>query len=134
MSLVLTNPKIVINSVDLTSKIDSIHIESTANDLDSTTFGNTAKRHAVGLLDNKVSIEFLQDEALSSVEATIYPLIGSTCSMTVWPNGGTTSTTNPAYTFTVVVEQWLPLDGKVGELAKASITWPIDGTITKSNS
>ena len=134
MSLILTNPKIVINSVDLSSHIDSVHLESTATDLDTTTFGNTAKRHASGLLDNKVTLEFQQDEALASVEATIYPLIGSTTTMTVWPNGGTTSTTNPAYTMTVVVEQWIPLDGKAGDLSKASITWPVDGTITKSNS
>lgn len=134
MSLVLTNPKITINSVDLTSRIDMVHIETSVADLDSTTFGNTARRHANGLLDSKVTLEFQQDLATSSVEATIYPLIGTTCTVAVLPVNAATSTTNPSYTFTVAVQGWHPIDGKVGDLTKASVTWPIDGTITKSNS
>jgi hypothetical protein len=31
-----------------------------------------------------------------------------------------------------LVSEWTPLNGAVGELATASVTWPISGTITKS--
>lgn len=133
-TLILTQPKIVINSVDLSGKIDQIKIETTVKDLDVTTFQNTAVRHAAGLLDNKVTLDFFQDEAAASVEATLYPLIGQTCTVAVLPVNAATSTTNPSYTFTVVVEQWAGLDAKVGEASKMSVTWPIDGTITKANS
>jgi len=31
-----------------------------------------------------------------------------------------------------LVSEWTPLNGAVGELATASVTWPISGVITKS--
>ena len=44
------------------------------------------------------------------------------------------SATNPSYTFSVLVSEWTPLNGGVGELATASVTWPISGAITKATS
>jgi hypothetical protein len=48
--------------------------------------------------------------------------------MTVRPVAGS----SPAYTFNALVSEWTPLNGAVGELATASVTWPISGVITKS--
>ena len=48
------------------------------------------------------------------------------------PNGSTTSATNPSYTATALVSEWTPLNGAVGELASASVTWPVSGAITKA--
>jgi hypothetical protein len=131
---VLTNPQIVINSVDLTNHIDTIKIDEKFADVDTTAFGSTSKTRVSGLGDHSVTINFQQDFAVSSVEATIFPLIGTTTSITVKPLNGATSTINPAYTFTVLVTEWTPLDAKVGSLAMANLTWPISGSITKATS
>ena len=48
------------------------------------------------------------------------------------PNGSTTAADNPSYSFTALVSEWTPLGGAVGELATASVTWPISGAITKA--
>ncbi len=69
-----------------------------------------------------------QDYAASALEATIYPTLGTAVSITVRPVAGT----SPAYSFSALVSEWTPLNGAVGELATASVTWPISGTITKS--
>ncbi len=66
------------------------------------------------------------------MEATIYPLVGTTTAVVVKPNGATTAADNPAYSFNSLVSEWTPLNGAVGELATASVTWPIDGAITKA--
>ena len=104
--------------------------------VETTAFGSTARTRVAGLIDNSVTVEFQQDYAASSVEATINTsgssLVGTTTTMVVKPNGSTTSATNPSYTFTVLVSEWSPLNGAVGELATASVTWPISGTITKA--
>ena len=42
------------------------------------------------------------------------------------------TTANPAYSFSALVSEWTPLNGAVGELATASVTWPISGVITKT--
>ena len=136
-ALVLTNAYVTINSVNLSDHITSITINTTEDVIDTTAFGSTARTRVAGLLDNSVTIEFQQDYAASSVEATINPtgssLVGTTTTVVVKPNGSTTSSTNPSYTFTALVSEWQPLNGAVGELATASVTWPISGTITKAS-
>lgn len=131
--LVLTNAYVTINGVNLSDHIASITLTTTDDVVDTTAFSSTAARTRVaGLADNSVALEFHQDYATSSVEATIYPLLGSTTTVVVKPNGATTAADNPSYTFSALVSEWTPLGGAVGELATASVTWPISGAITKA--
>lgn len=131
--IVLTDAKVTINSVNLSSYISSVTL-STSNDVVETTgFSSTAARTRVaGLQDNSVTIEFFQDFATSLVEQTIYPLLGTNTSVVVLPTSSAASATNPSYTFTALVSEWQPLSGAVGELSTASVTWPISGAITKA--
>ena len=130
--LVLTNAYITINGVNLSDHIGSVTITTTDDVVETTAFGTSARTRVAGLADNSLALEFHQDYATSSVEATIYPIIGTTKQIVVKPNGATTSATNPSYTFNALISEWTPLSGAVGELATASVTWPIDGEITKA--
>jgi len=134
MAQVITNATVTIGSVDLSSSIRKVTLNTSRAELDTTTFGNTAKRRVAGLADNKVSIDFNQDFSASSVEASIYSLLGTTTTVVIKPSGTTVSATNPSYTFTALVTDWTPLDVQVGDLASATISWPIDGAITKATS
>jgi hypothetical protein len=131
-ALVLTNAYITINSVNLSDHIASVTLTTADDVIETTAFGSTARTRVAGLGDNSVALEFHQDYATSNVEATIYPLLGSTTTVVVKPNGSSTAATNPSYTFTALVSEWTPLNGAVGELATASVTWPISGDITKA--
>jgi hypothetical protein len=106
--IVLTNVAVTFGTTDISSYVTSVTLSST--------------------LDNSVAFEFNQDYAASALEATIYPTIGTAVSVTVRPVAGS----SPAYSFSALVSEWTPLNGAVGELATASVTWPISGTITKS--
>lgn len=132
--IVLTNASVVFGSTDLSDHIASITLNSTYDIVETTAFGNTAKTRVAGLADNSVTFEFHQDYATSSVEQTIYPLLGTAVSVVAKPVAGTTTTINPQYTFSALVSEWTPLNGSVGELATASVTWPISGAITKATS
>jgi hypothetical protein len=130
--LVLTNASVVFGSTDLSTYISSITLNSTFDIVETTAFGNTAKTRVAGLADNSVTFEFHQDYATSAVEQTIYPLLGTAVSVVAKPVAGTTTAVNPQYAFSAVVSEWTPLNGSVGELATASVTWPISGAITKT--
>lgn len=132
MAIVITNANVSIGGVDLSSHITKVTLSTKRDEIETTTFGNTAKRRVAGLADSSVAIDFNQDFAAAAVEATLYPLLGSTATVVVKPNGTATGTANPSYTFSALVVEWMPLDAQVGELASASITWPIDGTIAKA--
>jgi len=131
--IVLTNAYVTVNSVDVSDHVASVTLNSSIDVVETTAFSSTAARTRIGgLADNSITLEFHQDYASGSIEATIYPLLGTTTSVVVKPNGSSTSATNPAYTSTVLVSEWTPLNGAVGELATASVTWPVSGAITKT--
>jgi hypothetical protein len=130
--LVLTNASVVFGSTDLSDYIASISLNSTFDIVETTAFGNTAKTRVAGLADNSVTFEFHQDYATGEVEQTIYPLLGTAVSVVAKPVAGTTTAVNPQYAFSALVSEWTPINGSVGELATASVTWPISGAITKT--
>jgi hypothetical protein len=132
--IVLTDAKVTINSVVLSDHISSITIDTKEDIIETTGFGSSAKTRVAGLVDNSVMLDFFQDFAATNVEATIYPLLGSTTTIVVQPASTAVSTTNPTYTFTALVSEWTPLKGGIGQLATASVTWPISGSITKATS
>ena len=130
--LVLTNPSITIGGVDLSDHINNVTLDTKYDIVETTAFGSTAKTRVAGLADNSVTIDFMQDFEASSVEATIYPILGTATSIVIKPVAGTTTTTNPQYTISAVVSEWQPLKGGIGQLATASVTWPVSGAITKA--
>src|SRR5690242_12529952 len=82
---------------------------------ESTAFGGGGFRSRVaGLKDAKLDITWNQDFAAAQVDALIWPLLGTTTTFEIRPTSGARSATNPAYTGSVVVSQYTPLDAKVG--------------------
>ncbi len=131
--LVLTNAFISVGGVDLSDLVASVTLNSTFDVVETTAFSSTAaKTRLAGLADNSISLEFHQDYATGEVEQTIYPLLGTVATVIVKPNGSSTSAFNPSYTCSAVIAEWTPLNGAVGELATASVSWPVTGAITKA--
>ncbi len=128
--LVLTNANVVLGGTDVSSYVASVTLNISVNEVETTAFGTGAVTRVGGLQDNSVTLDMHQD--YSAIEGLVYPLIGSTTSLVVKPNGTAVGTANPSYTMTPLVTEWTPVNGAVGELATASITWPVSGTVTKA--
>jgi len=131
---VLTNPEITVNSVDLSDHVGSVTVTESYAEVATTAFGDTAVTRIAGLGDHSVSLDFHEDFAATEVHATVAALVGGTTTVTVKPVNETTSTTNPSFSMTVLVTEWPLLNGAVGDLASASVTWPVSGAITTATS
>jgi hypothetical protein len=131
--IVLTNAFISVGGVDLSDLVASVTLSETFDVVETTAFSSTAaKTRVAGLEDNSITLEFHQDYATSEVEQTIYPLLGTPAAVIVKPNGSATGAFNPSYTCSAIISEWTPINGSVGELATASVTWPVTGAITKA--
>lgn len=131
--IVLTDASVTVNAVDLSQFIASVTISTTREVVDTTGFSTSGARTRIGgLQDNSLTLEFHQDFASGAVEATVFPLIGSTTAVVVKPTSAAVGATNPSYSCTALVSEWTALNGAVGELATASVSWPISGAVTKS--
>ena len=135
--LVLTNAYITIGGTELQDHSNSVTLTYEKDSIEITSFGDSGHKFTGGLQNNSCEIALMQDFAVSpsnSVEATIYPLVGTTTTIVVKPNGSTTSATNPAYTLTgTFLAAHTPVAGGVGELATTTLSFT-GGTLAKATS
>lgn len=134
--IVLTNVDVEIAGVNLSDFISSVSLSSTYDAVETTAFGGgnvpaAARTRQAGLVDNSVTFDFHQDFAAGEVEATIYPLLGTVIQVKIQPTNAAISVDSPQYVFSALCSEWTPVNGAVGELATASVTWPISGAIVK---
>lgn len=120
----LWNASLTINSVDLSSKVRSITVTRNHEDLDATGMGSVARTHYPGLRDDSMEVEFFQDYAASSVEATIGGLLGNGTgtSIVVKPDTAAVGAANPSYTMTGFPLTHTPLSGTVGDMNMTNVT------------
>ena len=129
---VATNYNIKINGADFSSAIAAVTFDISAAEQETTAFGNTFVQRIAGLKDASVSLDFHQDFGATSVDATLFPLLGSAATVTVIPNGTAVSATNPSYTGVFLITEYSPFASSVGDLATLSVTFPIaEGVITR---
>lgn len=122
--LVLTNAEITVNGVTLSDRANSVELNYEIDSVEVTAFGNLGHQFTGGLQNVTCAIEFHQDYAATETEATLYPLVGTTTTVTVKSSAAATSATNPLYTLNdTFLASHQPVSGAVGELAMTSVTF-----------
>lgn len=130
---VLTNAYVKIGSTDFSDLIASIEFADEAEEIETTAFGNTGRTRVGGLRDQSISLDFHVDFDPAEVDATVGALVGSTVAIEFAPKGTAIGTANPKWSGNVLVTEW-GWGGGVGELATKSVTWPVDGVLTRATS
>lgn len=133
-SFAFTNAFVSINAVDLSTFCRSVTLNVEAEDLEDTAMGDTFRSRIGGLKDWSVDLEFNQDFAASAVDVSIFSLLGTVVAVIVKPVNAAASATNPQYSGNVLVSEYNPLDGSVGDLATTSVSWPGAGALTRATS
>lgn len=130
---VATDFNVSINgSTALASYLTQVELKATATDVTTTAFGSTWVTRVAGLKEGSLTLTFNQDYAASTVDATLWPLLGSQATVVIKPTSSAVGTSNPAYTAVCVVTDLTPVSGQVGDLATFSVTWPTTGTVSRA--
>jgi len=135
---VLTNVAVTFGTAntDITSYVASVTLNLSKAEVATTSFGSSgAVTRIAGLADNSITLELHQD--YPTIEKLFYDAwnAGTAVAMTVKPNGtAAASSSNPQYAFNVLPLTWTPVAGAAGDIATASVTYPIDGAVTKTGS
>lgn len=130
-----TQFQVTLNGTDLTSSLHAVTLDVNSNEVETTTFGTattTYKTVIGGIVSGSVKLDFYQDFAAGSVDATIWPLINTIGTVVIKPQGTAVSATNPSYTATVLINGYQPINANIGDLAGFSVTWPTTSTITRA--
>jgi hypothetical protein len=143
--LVLTDAVVTLNATDISEYVTSVTLNTPEDVVETTAMSAVgARTRTSGLKDHSITLELNNDFASGALEAVIQGIgIGELASLTVKPTSAAISTTNPIYkadgTGTgaskagqVLISEWTPLNGAVGELATVSVTWPVSGQIVRA--
>jgi hypothetical protein len=123
---------IEINGSDFSSSLAAVTLNLTSEEQETTAFGNDYRSRIGGLKDASISLDFHQDFGAASVDATLYPLLGSNATVVVKPTSEAIGSTNPGFSAVYLVTEYSPYDSSVGDLATLSVEWPIaSGTVTR---
>jgi predicted secreted protein len=130
---VATDYSITINGSSFSTSLAAATLDVTSEEQDVTSFGGTFRSRIGGLKDASLTLDFHQDFGAASVDATLWPLLGTNATVTIKPTSGTVTATNPTYSGVFLVTQYQPFASTVGDLASLSVTWPLaSGDITRA--
>jgi len=121
-----------ISGTNFSDSLNSVELAEEADNLETTAFGSTWSTRIGGLKQASLTLNFMQDFAAGSVDATLNPLLGSIATVIIKPTSGTVTATNPSYTMTALVTQYSPFASSVGDIATLSVTWPVSGSVTRA--
>jgi hypothetical protein len=130
---VLRNAYVGINGVDLSDHASSVTTESTAEEIDMTSFTASGYREfAQGFKDATFTVTFFQDYASASVHQTLSPLYDSGGTFAVHfksDKSTATSSTNPRIELgTARMFGYTPIAGGVGEASTMDVSFRNAGT------
>src|ERR1700743_2509989 len=124
--LVLVNQFVTIASTDISGYTSKAEIQIKVDDKDVTTYGSGGwDEHLGGLKGATLNIECFNDFAAGLLDSIFFPLLGTVVTFEVRPTQAARGTSNPAYTGSVLITEWNPITGKVGDVDTTTASWPI---------
>jgi hypothetical protein len=129
---IATDYKITINGTNFSSSLASVELPIEVETQDTTAFGATFRTSIAGLQTGSITLEFHQDFGAAAIDSVIYPLLGTNATVTVSPTSASVSSTNPSFTGNFLVTQYSPFSSTIGDLATLSLTWPLNGPLTRA--
>lgn len=129
--LALLNEYLSVNAVNLSDHLRAATAAVEASTLDSTAMGDAWTENIYGLKSGTLAVEFNDDFAPASVDATLWPLLGTNVAIELRPDAGAVSASNPKYTGLAGING-LAIGGSLNEVARKSHTWPLSGPLTRA--
>jgi len=131
----LSNPTILINSVDYTDNCSSVTFTTRFESLEATAFGDTARKYTKGLGNHEVTVTLMLAYDTAEVEALIAALVGTTTTVVVYATQSQTpGVTNPEFELVgTYLESYTPVNASIGELQTVDLTFT-GGVLTRSTS
>ena len=126
--------QVTINAVDWTALglVKGAVLTANGDQLDRSAMGTTWKRKLGGLLEGSLQVNLIEDVAAASIDSLLWGILNTIVTFEVRLSTAVVGVNNPKYTGSVLIASF-GLGGQIGELAmKPSLTFPVDGTVTRA--
>jgi hypothetical protein len=125
---------VTVGAVDLSDHVQSVTLDVSVTESDVTSMSDDWDMVIAGRKRVSGSITFYQDFAASEVDATIWPLVGTTTNLIIRPTSAAVGATNPDYDVTgALITGYSPVAGTYGDAAMTTVTFT-GGTLAPATS
>lgn len=128
--MVLKAAYLALNGTDLSTYTSKIELTAEVDEKDVTTFGSSGWTEVLGgIAKGQMAIGFKQDVAASALDSIMWALFGTVVTFEVRLSNAAVGTNNPKYTGSVLVKEWKPIAGSVGDAAEVDVAFPTSGAV-----
>lgn len=129
---VLLDAQLTINGQNLTQWCAKVELNDEFEDKDTTTYASGKAKEVLGGLEtSEVSITFKNDFAAGALDEIMWALRRQVVTWTAKADIAAVSTSNPLYGGSILINQWTPISGTVGDVAEVDVTFPGSGPMTR---
>lgn len=131
---VLLNCYVEINAVDRSSSVSKVELDDQFEEKETTNFGSGGAKEVIGGLESgTIGITFKNDYAGGALDSAMWALRRSVVTFKVRPEKDVVvSSANPQYSGSMLVNQWKPIAGSVGDVAEVDVSFPMSGIMSRS--
>lgn len=134
--IVLFDAYIEVNSNVIAANGNKVGLNMQIEDLDATTFGQTAKVRRGGLFDGSLELSILNNFDAGEIDSIMFALLIARVPVTfkVRPTSAAKGVDNPEYSGKILLTKWGAIAGDVGKLAAVDVSWPSSELWTRATS
>ncbi|MFE2556674.1 hypothetical protein ACFXGT_11650 [Streptomyces sp. NPDC059352] len=131
--MVLTSEYISLDGIDLSEYTRKGELGIEVEEKEVTNYASAGWKVVIGgLKSGELGVEFLQDFANTRIDSIMWPKLGLVVPFEVRPTNAAVGTSNPKYTGSVLIKEWKPIEGGVGDEATSSASFPTSGPVLRA--
>jgi hypothetical protein len=126
-----------LNSNDVSGYTSGVGLDHQYASGETTTYGSAGAQEFIPTIESwTMDWVVKQDFAAAAIDSIVWPLHSgrSTVPMTLRANSAVVSSSNPQWSGNVLILNWKPVGGNVGDVAEVSVTLQGTGTLTRATS
>lgn len=134
-AMVLTAAYLAVNSVNISGYCSKVEITTNVEKKDVTTFADSGwKKLLGGLKSGQVAVTLINDMLDDDLDEDMYTLFAAGVPVTFEfrSSNAAVGVSNPKYTGKILIDQWKPISGGVGDVNMASYTWDMSEAVTRA--
>ena len=122
-------------SVNLSDHVTSVTINQSFDELEVTAMGDSAHKFIQGLEAATVTLDILNDlTSTPAITNTLQSCYGKNVVWTFKQSAAATSSTNPLYTVTLLVNNLTPINGATGDVSSQSLSFNASSSVAVTTS
>ncbi|WP_327413235.1 hypothetical protein [Streptomyces sp. NBC_01233] len=131
--MVLLAQFLSLNGTDVSEYVRKAELTMEVEDKDVTTYSSLGWKEVLGgLKSGELSIEFLQDVAATEIDSIMWPLFGTVVPFVTRADQAAVGASNPSYSGNVLIKQWNPIEGSIGDEASVGVGYPTSGAVARA--